>query len=586
MLALLPIASISIILLVATSTFKDDKVTYIYNSVLSDAQAKSSSSSAQLNSFVRALQSVTFNYDPKLHKLSENGKKFIQSEKNLKNFYDYLWNGSQFTLKFNASVDSEYFEDEKQEIQSLLQSTLENKITVYPMESRPFHLIIAAKIGETNHINAIVIEVPEFYALFSKSGQGESFLYSKEYGHLVGGEEVQDVSKFLQDQVFAKEIFEMTTESIFSGEEALISISKTSVSDIYVVSMINKSEALAALRTLFKRSLLFSVALLSLFVMLGVWAANSLVNPLRSLTSATSKVMKGDFSVKVDSKNNDEVGLLASNFNKMTEEVARLMNKTAENARMEAELHTAKTVQDTLFPKSDASFGKIKLYGFSQPASECGGDWWYYCRSGSRIYLWIGDATGHGVPAALLTSAARAVASIIEEFPSFKPSEALKMLNRAIYSTSKGQMMMTFFVACIDLEEGVLTYSNASHDPPYYLSKGTRDKPKRKDFFPLMEANSYRLGERINTKFSDHEMPIELGDKLIFYTDGIFDVRSQKGDLWGERRFMKQLAGIHQGEARQTVEGVFKTIDEFREETPLDDDVTLVVLEYGKRSVA
>src|SRR5690606_10878260 len=161
-------------------------------------------------------------------------------------------------------------------------------------------------------------------------------------------------------------------------------------------------------------------------IIIGVFASNTLTSAIRNLAEATSKVMDGDFSVRVEPKSGDEIGALAQSFNKMTEEVSRLMEKTAENARMEAELKTAHTVQATLFPQNEAHLGPIAIYGKSEPASECGGDWWHCSHIGNKVYGWIGDATGHGVPAALLTSAARAVASVIEGIPGISPGDALK----------------------------------------------------------------------------------------------------------------------------------------------------------------
>src|SRR5205823_2940179 len=116
-----------------------------------------------------------------------------------------------------------------------------------------------------------------------------------------------------------------------------------------------------------------------------------------------------------------EVGGLAESFNYMAAEVSRLMSETAEKARMQSELATVKTVQETLFPASQSQFGPIRIKGHFEPASECGGDWWNYSRVEDKIFLWIGDATGHGAPAALITGAACSAAAVIEGLPDMSP---------------------------------------------------------------------------------------------------------------------------------------------------------------------
>ena len=81
-------------------------------------------------------------------------------------------------------------------------------------------------------------------------------------------------------------------------------------------------------------------------------------------------------------------------------------------------------------------------------------------------------------------------------------------------------------------------------------------------------------------------MSISDGDKIIFYTDGIVDVKSPEGDLFGERRFLKSLSEINAQEVNATVDSVFGTLNDFRKDTPLDDDVTLVLVEFDSKKVA
>ncbi len=138
-------------------------------------------------------------------------------------------------------------------------------------------------------------------------------------------------------------------------------------------------------------------------------------------------------------------------FNNTMAQFPRLMSATAEKARMQNELNTVKTVQETL-PPSVTQFGLLRIVGHFEPAAECGGDWWNYSRSGNKIYIWIGDATGHGAPAALITSAACSGGGDYWN-SDMNPGKALTILNHAIHKTAKGQINMTFFIACIDLDK-------------------------------------------------------------------------------------------------------------------------------------
>lgn len=572
----------------ATNLFKDDKLAYVYDTALSSARAKASTVDSQLNSYIQSLKAINANFDPNVNKLSNNGRSYFDAESDLKAFLDYSWDGENFKEDFALTKDLEFSEDEKKHLNILMQETWYTGFTIGVSKDHPMHLYLIAKSNnpEAPGISLIMVENANFFALFGEGASSDTFLFHSMRGLVVGELKYKKLPAYLENNVFNKKFHEGTKETKFSKTDYLASYSKVGKAHLYVVSLVDKRQALSAVRTLMRRSVIFTSLILCFLIIIGVFASNTLTKALRSLADATSLIMDGDFSVRVEPKSQDEIGVLAQSFNKMTEEVSRLMDKTAENARMEAELQTAHTVQDTLFPKNDAQLGPVCIYGDSVPASECGGDWWHYSHIDNKVYIWIGDATGHGVPAALLTSAARAVASVIEGIEDITPAKALSMMNKAIYSTSKGEMMMTFFLACFDLDKNTMTYCNASHDPPFLLSHEVDGKPKRRDYIPLMDINNPRLGEKPDSIYTDFEMKINKGDKIVFYTDGIVDVKSPEGDLFGERKFLKSLANINSSKVSETVNSVFSELSEYRKETPLDDDVTLVLVEYDKKQVA
>ena len=97
----------------------------------------------------------------------------------------------------------------------------------------------------------------------------------------------------------------------------------------------------------------------------GNWSILSLVDKKQALSAvelynATRQVIQGNFNIQVDIKSQDEIGSLGKSFNIMATEVARLIIETAEKSRMETELKTAKTVQETLFPSTEAQIGQMQ----------------------------------------------------------------------------------------------------------------------------------------------------------------------------------------------------------------------------------
>ncbi len=448
--------------------------------------------------------------------------------------------------------------------------------------------------GSRRNVVVALFQADETLGVFSELSMYSRFIISQDGEVLVGPArsggsllEGED-PKRLFDRVVRLRMPEGTAEIINSKAEPLLtSYSDIGLGGMRVVSLIEKSVALKAVSVMLAKSILFFIALIASTVIVSLFASTQLTSTLRELFEATRKIAKGDFSVRVKPRSKDEVGGLAESFNFMASEVSRLMSETAQKARMENELATVKTVQETLFPPAQVQFGSFHIVGHFEPASECGGDWWSYTPMGpDKVLLWIGDATGHGAPAALITSAARSAAAVIESLGEQHPAKALEIMNHAIHETSKGKILMTFFLGCLDLKSGVLTYSNASHDPPYLLRVPPDREPSKKDLEPLLEANGPRLGDQKGSRYEEAMLQLQPGDLILLYTDGVMDVQSPEGKKWGERTFLKNFIEAASSSPKVDVkmEDFRKRVASFRQDTELLDDVTLMMCQYERAS--
>jgi len=260
-------------------------------------------------------------------------------------------------------------------------------------------------------------------------------------------------------------------------------------------------------------------------------------------------------------------------------DVTELTRVTQENSRMQFELGTAKLVQNTFYPTSKANFGSSTISGYSESASECGGDWWHYSLKKDKLYLWIGDVTGHGVTAALVVSAVHAVVSTME-FDSLSPKEILGVLNQAVGSMAGDQRPMTFLVASIDLKSGSCVYASAGHEPMIYFP-GEKNKFDMKDLSILQGNPSVPLGVRKTFEYEEHSLQLKKGDRLLFYTDGSYDIANRGGDNWNRSKFHRVLArqASASKRAEELTEGLHGAIEEFRKGAPLRDDVTFFSFE-------
>lgn len=583
--------TLTIYLILALKIFEEDKIAYVFDSSSRMSGTMASQFKTQLNSVLGTTKPIFQDYLLK-QKFSSVSDSIFTNEPSLEAIIVFSPSSS------GAYTQSAFLEKEVQLAASYtnaLQSQMPSYFAEVDANMRvvkvPFkddRVFMFEKVtdpeSKRSSVFLVIVRMSEAAEMFRAALSQKTYLISQDGSVLFGpyGQEGQKLQATVTPS-FLKGVSQQVaqgaeTAKAKDGSELLVSFSKVGFGDLLVVTTVDKEKALGAVQILIRKSLIFFALLISVTVILSLFASSGLTQALTQLFNATKKVAEGDFNIRVDVKSNDEVGSLAENFNIMAAEVSRLLDQTAEKARMESELQTAKTVQDTLFPETRAKIKNLSIAGYYEPASECGGDWWHYCEIGKKIFLWIGDATGHGAPAALITSAAKSASTIIERL-NISPAKALELLNRSIYDVSKGRIMMTFFLAAYDTESGELTYCNASHEAPFLIRKSESELKKR-DLVTLNEVNNPRLGQSRDSVYQQTSIQLQPGDAVFFYTDGIPDIQNPGKESWGERNFIKALIAANKDypEAHDSVERFVQSFQDHRQGAPLVDDVTFFVV--------
>lgn len=578
----------------ALNDFEKDKLAYVFDSSKNFTNSTSNQLKSLLDLYIEKINFYVRGYDLSTKKIHPYSKSVFKSEKYLNSIYVFslapngdLSLGDQLTTENSAISPDEIVSD-------FAFSGQQKTHIFYPEGSNSWVFGLRIKISakkelfvylEINSLTAIKSFIePQMQDTYLVNSKGKIILQpiQKTYPDI----SFHDTKNSLLESIKASHGASVATyeyNSPTSGVSLLTSVSKTGVEDYYSFSILPKDIALEAVKLLIVKSAMFLLLLLFITIIISVLASTRLTSTLKKLLLATNKISQGDYNVSVNINSQDEIGNLANGFNKMASEIERLMIETAEKARMEGELKTAQTVQSTLFPNPQFSKGPVHIHGFYESASECGGDWWYYNQIGSKTFLWIGDATGHGVPAALVTSAARSAASILEEFPSLMPSQIMNLLNKAIYSASKGNVLMTFFLGVFSEDSKQFNYCCASHDPPFLL-KSTGEKLKKKDLLLLMDVNGPRLGEEEKSTYEEACIQLEDGDQIVFYTDGVTELMNSDEKMWGERKFIANiLKSYNENQSlAESITNLGQEIDSFKDGYPLQDDVTYVMFKYDQ----
>ncbi len=198
-----------------------------------------------------------------------------------------------------------------------------------------------------------------------------------------------------------------------------------------------------------------------------------------------------------------------------------------------------------------------------------GGDFYDFHRlSGGRLGLVVGDATGKGVPAALVMSTTCGMLRLAAQDLS-SPGEMLQRVNEALFPNIPPSMFVTCFYGVLDPKSGTFTYANAGHDLPY-VRHGDGDTEE-------LRARGMPLGLMPDMSYEQKEIVLQAGEAALFYSDGVVEAHAPKGEMFGFPR-LRALVAEH-GDERSLGDFLLKELYSFvGEGWEQEDDITLVML--------
>ncbi len=406
-------------------------------------------------------------------------------------------------------------------------------------------------------------------------------LYRWEKGKLT---KLEGPLKEFIDPLMKKSVNESVKEIQLPAGKLLIGFNYNPELDLAYLVSLPQEKAFSASTYLIEKSLFYGIFILGFALVISVLLGRPLTSQLEALFEVTQEIGQGNFQKRAQISGHDEVKALGDSFNEMADKIVIYMEEMKEKARLENEVTVAKLVQSSFFPHTDHPTGKVDVKGIFEPASECGGDWWGFTEQGDWQVFFIADATGHGVPAALLTATINSCKSTLgflsEQRPDIfsRPDEILRFMNKAVCGAGK-EIQVTCFVASFNHVTKELVYANASHAPALLFSGVKKDLTKD-DFRPLIEANGPRLGQNSDSKFEVLRLTLAPHDILFLYTDGLIEASDSQGSRFGERRVIKSLSA-HTPTPNTLIEGLMQELKSFTGNRPLADDLTAVVIKVN-----
>jgi phosphoserine phosphatase RsbU/P len=318
---------------------------------------------------------------------------------------------------------------------------------------------------------------------------------------------------------------------------------------------------------------------------LAYYLISKFVNaPIKELISDVSRLSLGHLDTHIQINSNDELGLLAQAFNKMTADLKKSIEENirerAEKERISAELGVAAAIQSSMLPDIFPPFpdrAEFDLYASMVTAKEVGGDFYdFYFIDNDNLALVIADVSGKGVPAALFMMITK---TLIKDSSYCKsPKSVLESVNKKLCENNKADMFVTVFMGIYNIPDGKFVFLNAGHNPPLIKKRGGA--------YEFLETEpGYVLAWMKNAKYKDTEISLEPGDVLYFYTDGVTEAMNGKRELFGEERLLAVLNANRDAALIELLTAVKREVDNFEDGVEQTDDITMLALKVNGGAV-
>src|SRR5829696_7441251 len=235
----------------------------------------------------------------------------------------------------------------------------------------------------------------------------------------------------------------------------------------------------------------------------------------------------------------------------------------------EQELRLARSIQRASLPREVPQLEGWQISPFYRPAREVGGDFYdFHFLSEGRVGLVVGDATGKGVPAALVMASTRSMLRAVAQASNYSPADVLGRVNDSLVADIPPNMFVTCFYAILDPKSGHLSYANAGHDLPYVRRGGDCEE---------LRARGMPLGLMPGMSYEEKEVVLDAGQGVLFYSDGLVEAHNSKGEMFGFPR-LQSLVAQHDNDKSLVdflMEELYSFVGDGWEQ---EDDITLLTL--------
>lgn len=296
--------------------------------------------------------------------------------------------------------------------------------------------------------------------------------------------------------------------------------------------------------------------------------------PLNVIFREMKALLTGHSYRRIFTTRIDEIGVLAHFFNDVTRNIERIFVDVEEGKRMSKELDIARELEKKMRLKTIPNVSGLAIAGNTRPASEIGGDTFDINTFGNNVFLYAGDVTGHGLPAALIMVMANTIMRTLCEVHS-SGYDIIVNTNRILKERIEPKHFMTCVLMRWNLQEQKLYYTGAGHEHIIIFRKKQR-------LCEVKQTGGIALGmvADISRIVKEEQIPLEEGDMVVLYSDGIIEAKNIRGEQFGIERLRK---AVEKYAPVSTPDELFARVSNdfglFASEQMQDDDITLLAIQ-------
>lgn len=312
------------------------------------------------------------------------------------------------------------------------------------------------------------------------------------------------------------------------------------------------------------------------FILLSILIKRIVIFGIKQINTSLDKIASGDLSEEINVETCEEFISLSNGINIMVAALRKALEN--EKDRINQELDFAHKIQNSVIPQNFPAFpdkNQFDLFASMRPAKEISGDFYDFFLIGkdkSKLGIIIADVVGKGIPAALYMMSSKTLIKNYAEMD-LSPAKIFTKANHQLCKNNEASMFVTAFMGILDIDTGVLTYTNAGHNLPYLKRAGGK-------FEQMKVAPAFALGGLSKTVYEDKQLQMNFGDTLFLYTDGIVEGQNINEEFYGERRLEKFLNDNREFCVTDLLSTLQADVTEFEKGAEQADDITMMGLTF------